>query len=84
MPITQLLEFMRINTATGRLILSAQPGVASLTVAEGQLTAAACSNRPNLGDRLVGYGWLDRATLDTWQTAQPRMRRWAFSCMKPD
>lgn len=65
-PITQLLEFARTNATTGSLAISSPQGIAELTLGEGQMLWATCSNSPNLGDRLVERGWLERSVFSVY------------------
>ena len=65
-PVTQILEFARTNGTTGRLLLSARDGVADVRLDEGHLVAASCSNSPNLVDRLVSHGWVERPAMTEW------------------
>lgn len=60
-PITQLMEFARTNATTGRLVISSNEGVAELTLGRGGMLWSTCTNSPNLGDRLVERGWVERA-----------------------
>lgn len=65
-PTTQLLEFARTNSTTGSLLISSRDGVADLRLCRGRLLWATCSNHPNLGDRIVERGWIDRSVLNDW------------------
>lgn len=65
-PMTQLLEFARTNSTTGSLLISSQDGVADLRLCRGRLLWATCSNQPNLGDRIVDRGWIERSVLADW------------------
>jgi len=59
-----LLEFLRIQSQTGTLLISSQLGVGSIVLSQGSLISVATPGRKPLGDELVDRGLVPRASVD--------------------
>ena len=67
-----LLEFLRIQSQTGTLLISSQLGVGSIVLSQGSLISVATPGRKPLGDELVDRGLVARTSVDEAQTPGPR------------
>jgi tetratricopeptide (TPR) repeat protein len=58
-----VLEFLRIQSKTGSLVLSSRQGAGIVRLQDGTLTSASAPGTPRLGDALLEGGLLTRAQL---------------------
>jgi Flp pilus assembly protein TadD len=58
-----VLEFLRIQSKTGSLVISSRQGAGIVRMQEGALTSASAPGTPRLGDALLEHNMLSRAQL---------------------
>jgi tetratricopeptide (TPR) repeat protein len=59
-----VLEFLRIQSKTGSLVLSSRHGAGIIRLVQGALTSASAPGTPRLGDELVANRLLSRAQIE--------------------
>jgi Flp pilus assembly protein TadD len=60
----EVLEFMRVQTKTGSVVISSRQGAGIVRLVQGRLTSASAPGVQRLGETLVDRGIITRAELD--------------------